>query len=319
VKDTEQDSLTMKRIIRELSDIKPDMIVGPVYPQQVKMAGKYAQAHNIQLISPLSAKPQLVNANSNILQVIPSRMVESEAMARYLKLHAKGQIILIRGTDSASMSNSWRFKKHLLGDMPLDSSGHVLKFRDFKLNDSLMRVLTTVLSKDLNNIVVVFSDHEPGVSRLVTRLNMMSPLYGIELFGMPSWQGMKTIDLNYLHNLQLGIFTPFYIDFSDSAVVKFLKAFRALYGYEPYEQTVLGFNYAMLGYDVGLYFLTALMSYGCDFPLCLKHLNADQLLTKFDFRRSGTGGYVNNSVVIIRYQKDFSVEKLSIVAPAPAF
>jgi|WetSurSiteA1Bulk_404760.scaffolds.fasta_scaffold03337_2 LysM repeat protein/ABC-type branched-subunit amino acid transport system substrate-binding protein len=319
VKDTEHDTLKIKKIVKELSVLQPDLIIGPVFAEDVSITGRLARYLDISLVSPLSTRPQLVAGNPSIFQVIPPRQEESYALARYLKNTTKGQVVLIRGTDSISMSNSWRFKKHLLENMPCDPVGNPLVFRDYKLNDSLINVLSKVLTKEDDNIIVVFSDNEPDVSRLLTRIYMMSTLYPVRLLGMPSWQAMKSIDLTYLHNLQVSLITPFFTDYTNPEIARYLSKSREVYGYEPYEITSLGYNFSMLGYDIGLFFLSALKQYGRDFQQCLDQLDSEKLLSRFRFSRQGTGGYVNNSYMLIQYRKDFTVARETFLDDGPAY
>lgn len=324
VYDTERDTLKTKKIVQELSLVQPDLIIGPVYSEDVKITGRLARYQEIQLVSPLSTRSSLVAGNSNIIQVIPSTSTESIALANYLKQFNKGRFILIRGTDSVSMNNSWRFKKYFLENLPTDISGSFLQFKDYRLNDSLMRVLGNVLSKEEENVIIVFSDREPDVSRLVTKLFMMSSLYPVKLFGMPSWQNWKTIDLNYFHSLQLHLITPFFTDYTNPQIKKFLVKSHIELGSEPYEISPLGYNFTMLGYDIGFYFLSALQKYGRNFLQCLDQVDADQLLTKYNFQKAGEGGYVNNSYNLIQYRNDFTIERSAILngqplMPVPVF
>ncbi len=314
--DTERDTMKLKRIIRTLPEIKPDLIVGPVYSEDVDITGRFARYQNVNLVSPLSSRPGLAGLNPRIFQVIPSRESEAYALANYLQQFKKGRIVLIRGTDSLSMKNSWRFKKRLLENMPVNEAGLPLQFVEHKLNDSLYHAMSKILTKDEENLVVVFSEDEPQVSILISRLIQRSSLYPVILFGMPSWQSWTNIDLNFYHNLQLHIISPFYTDYANPAITRFLKKSRNLYGYEPYEISPTGYNFSMLGYDIGLYFLSALKQYGKNFQDCLNQLNVDQLLTDFNFVR-GSAGMVNHSYSIIHYRNDFTVEKLAVVSGAP--
>ncbi|MBN1791324.1 MAG: LysM peptidoglycan-binding domain-containing protein [Bacteroidales bacterium] len=320
VKDTERDTVKIKKIVRELSVLQPDLIIGPVYTEDVNIAGRFARYQEISLVSPLSTRHRLVAGNSNILQVIPSRQAESLALARYIRSSARGQLILVRGTDSASMSNSWIFKKYILESMAPDSMTQPFIFKDYNLNDSLFRVLGKVLSRDLENYIVVFSDDEPVVSQFITRLQSISSLYPVKLYGMPTWQTWKSIDLlNYFHHLQVNLITPFYIDNNDPKIRRFLSRSREVFGYEPYDVTPLGYSYSMLGYDIGLYFLSALRQYGKSFLPCLDQVSADQLMTRFRFAREGAGGYMNSNFVLIQYKNDFTVEKVTLIDSAPAY
>ena len=311
--DTERDTFKLKKIVRELSVIQPDLIIGPVYSEDVKIAGHLARYQDFNLVSPLSTRPSLVNSNPRIFQVIPSTAAESNGLAGYLSQFRKGRFILIRGTDSISMRDSWRFKRQFTGQLPLDDNGNLLRFNDYLLNDSLISILSQVLSQDEENIIIVFSDNEPDVSRLITRLFMMSDLYPMKLFGLPSWQNWKTIELNYFHILQLHLITPFYTDYSDPQVKRFLYKCRTNYGYEPYEISPKGYNFVMLGYDIGLYFLSALKQYGREFQYCLNQVDEDQLLTKYNFVQEGEGGYTNSSFNLIRYNTDYTVANTAII------
>ncbi len=317
VYDTERDTLKVKKIVRELSLIHPDLVIGPVFSEDVSIAGRFARYEEIQLVSPLSVKPELVNNNPNIIQIVPSKPHEGYALANYLQQLNKGRFILIRGTDSLSLKNSWRFKKYFMDRAPADTSGKPLHFVDYLLNDSLMRVLQKILSKEEENYIVVFSDHEPDVSKLVSRLYLLSDAYPIRLVGMPSWQVWKSIDWIQLHGLQLQLISPFYVDYSSAHTRNFLLKSRSKLGYEPYEVKSLGYNFTMLGYDIGLYFLSALKQYGRNFGNCINQVEADQLLTKFHFQKASSGGFVNTNCNIIQYGEDFSVEKKATSSGEP--
>ncbi len=312
VYDTERDTVKVKKIVRELSLIHPDLIIGPVFSEDVSIAGRFARYEEIQLVSPLSVKPELVNNNQNIIQVVPSKPHEGYALANYLKQLNKGRFILVRGTDSLSMKNSWRFKKYFMDNAPADISGQPLHFADYVLKDSLMRVLHKILSKEEENYILVFSDHEPDVSKLVSRLYLLSDVYPIRLVGLPSWQVWKSIDWIQLHGLQLQLISPFYVDYSSPLTRKFLSKSRSKLGYEPYEIKSQGYNFTMLGYDIGLYFLSALKQYGRNFGNCINQVDVDQLLTRFHFQKTEAGGYVNTNFSIIQYGEDFSVEKKAV-------
>jgi LysM repeat protein len=311
VYDTEHDSMKVKKDARELSIIQPDLIIGPVYSEDVKITSRLSRYLDINLVSPLSTRPSLIMHNPRIFQVIPSRQAENEELAKYAIPEGKGRLILVRGSDTLTMKNSWGFKKYLLEHFPGDSIGNSLQFFDYKLNDSLIINLDHILSKEEDNILVIYSDNEPDVSRLISKLYMVSTLYPMKIYGMPSWQTWKTIDLNYLHNLQLYLITPFYADFTNNKIRNFLHRCHEIYGYEPYEISPIGYNYCMLGYDIGFYFLSALKQFGKDFQQCIDQLTLDLLLSDYRYVKDGEGGYSNTRYSLIQYTKDYTVVKIS--------
>lgn len=305
--DTERDTMKIKRIVRDLSLIQPDLIIGPVYSEDVRIAGRLAKYNEINLVSPLSSRTSLVRQNGRIIQVIPSKEAECRSLAEYIGRLNKGHLVLLRGTDSVSQRNGWLFRKYLQERMPADENNNPLMLSNYKLNDSLLTNLSRVLNQHDTNIVIVFSESEPDVSRLMSKLYMMSGLYPIKVFGMPSWQTWKTIELNYFHHLQLHLISPFYVDHNNAEVKQYLEKCRKKFGYEPYETSASGYNFSMLGYDLGYYFLSALRLYGKDFQQCMENMETNLLLSPYRFMKEGQGGYVNHGFNMIRYNPDFTI------------
>jgi LysM repeat protein/ABC-type branched-subunit amino acid transport system substrate-binding protein len=305
--DTERDSVKTKKIVRDLSLIRPDLVIGPVWSEEVQIVGRLAKYSDFNLVSPLSSRTSLAGQNNRIIQVIPSREAECRSLANFISHMKKGQLFLFRGADSGSVRGSALFRKYLQENMPKDESNNPLMFHNYKLNDSLLTNISKVLVQQDDNIVIVFSESEPDVSRLMTKLYMMSSLYPITVYGMPSWQTWKTIELNYFHHLQLHLISPFYIDYNNAAVKAFLEKCRRVYGYEPYETSASGYNFCMLGFDVGYYFLSALRQFGKDFQQCMGSLESDLLLSPYRFVQLGQGGYINQGFNMIRYNPDFTI------------
>ncbi len=321
--DTERDFEKLVRIQRELLMLQPDLIIGPVYTEHMSAVSRLAMYQDINIISPLSTSKSLVNGNERLFQVVPSKEAENVALIEYLKQYEKtGQFILIRSADSLSMNDSKHFKMNMLNSMPLDTIGNSPRFRDYVLTDTLMenfeKLLEKILTKDKDNFVIVFSSNEADVIKLISRLYVLSDKenYPIRLFGQPEWQTWQGIDLSHVHQLQLTLFTPFYTDFSDHQTAGFLRKCRDWYKYEPYGISPQGYNYCMLGYDIGLYFLSALKKYGKNFEHCLHMLNNDLLLSSYRFQKTEKGGYENRYVSFIRYNPDFTIEKIQYRIPA---
>jgi hypothetical protein len=212
------------------------------------------------------------------------------------------------------MRATWKFKQELLPYFDTDSLGNPLNFSDYKLNDSTMRKLSKILNHDKENIIIIASENEPDVTSLIGKLHLMSRIYKMSLFGVPAWQVWKSIDIKYFHAMQLQYYTPFYVDYTDADVIRFLKKCRKMYGFEPYEITPKGYNFCMLGYDIGMYFISAMGRYGYDFARCMNTLDMDLLLTHYNFIRTGAG-YSNQTIHMIRYNTDYTLEKVTVTPP----
>lgn len=314
VYDTERDTLKVKRIIQQLSGIQPDLIIGPVFSEDVKRVGQFALDQGISLVSPLSTRPDLIAGNPSVIQVVPADDSENAFFARYIARYKDNPIILFRSDDSLSMKASWKFKKELLSYLEKDSLGNPVNFSDYKLNDSTLRKLNKILKHDAENIVIIASENEPDVTALIVKLGLWSRAYKMTLFGVPAWQVWKNIDIKYFHSMQLQYYTPFFVDYSNPEVQQFIRKCRKIYGFEPYEISPRGYNFCMLGYDIGLYFITALEQYGNSFAPCMNHLDVDLLLTQYKFSRTGQG-FSNHAVHMIRYKPDYTIEVVPCAEP----
>jgi len=314
VYDTERDTLKVKKIIQQLYSVQPDLIIGPAYSDDVKLVGQFALNQGINLVSPLSTRSELVTENPSVIQVVPADDAENAFFARYLAQFKANPIILFRDDDSLSLKASWKFKKELLPYLDKDSLGNPLNFWDYKLNDSTLRKLNKILRHDTENVIVIASENEPDVSALIVKLSLWSRAYKMSLYGVPAWQVWKAIDIKYFHSMQLQYYTPFYIDYGNPEVINFIRKCRKVYGFEPYEITPKGYNFCMLGYDIGLYFITALEQYGNSFSPCMNNLDIDLLLSRYNFSHSGEG-FSNNTIHMIRYKPDYTIERVVITEP----
>ncbi|MBN1159604.1 MAG: LysM peptidoglycan-binding domain-containing protein [Bacteroidales bacterium] len=309
--DTERNIEKLILIQRELLTLQPDLIIGPVYTENMSMVSRMADYQDVNIVSPLSTNQSLITSNERLFQVVPSKETESLALAGYLQQFENGRFLLLRGTDSLSLNDSWRFKTQMMAFLSSDSANELSRFKDYVLNDTLLDNLDRILSEDEENLVIVFSNNEADVGRLVSRLYVISGKYPVRLFGQPEWQVWQGIDLDYIHKLQLTLFTPFYTDFSSKATADFLRKCRSMYRFEPYTVSPQGYNYCMLGYDIGFYFLSALKMYGRNFQNCLHHLDSGLLLSDYRFLKTESGGYMNRHISFIRYNPDYTVEKTS--------
>jgi hypothetical protein len=209
------------------------------------------------------------------------------------------------------MRESWKFKQELLPYFDTDSLGNPLNFNDYRLNDSTIRKLSKILKNDAENIIIVISENEPDVTSLIGKLHLMSRVYKMSLYGLPVWQVWKNIDIKYFHAMQLQYYTPFYVDYNNPEIIRFMQKCRKVYGFEPYEITPKGYNFCMLGYDIGMYFISALGRYGYDVAPCMNTLDMDQLLTHYNFIKTGEG-YSNQTIQMIRYNPDYTLEKVTV-------
>lgn len=312
VYDTKSDTNEVKRILSRLRTDIPDVIMGPVYPENIKLVLDFASLNNVPVISPFYNRNEQLRYYKKILQVTPSREVERDAILKYVSNFNNENVILVHSGDTVSNNDLSLFRK---GIYKLNSNGTSINFKEVINNDTIRANLPNVLDPARKNIIIVLSDNSIYVNGVLSKLDLSSKRYNITVIGQPSWMSFQTINIEYYHNLEVTLFTPFYINYSTRATKNFLKKYRNFFGTEPTTLNSIGINWAYLGYDVTNYLVNVYYQYGSDFYGCLPYFNHRSLLTEFSFsQHTPQGGYENNAINVIRFEKtDFEVKREEII------
>ena len=105
------------------------------------------------------------------------------------------------------------------------------------------------------------------------------------------------------HNMNLHISLPYFVDYTNENIKRFLLQYRALYNTEPTP-------YAFQGYDITKYLLEQMEKYGNSFihqdnPAAASMLQSDFRLRKDDCNERS--GLKNRATRNIRYNPDFTI------------
>ena len=135
--------------------------------------------------------------------------------------------------------------------------------------------------------------------------------YEIKVFGYPAMRALDNLDPKYLFDLDVLIYTPYWIDYSKQDVRDFTSDFRKKFYTEPAE-----LSYAWQGYDIAYFFISGLAVHGRKFISHPEIHNPDLLQTRFDFRRKTTkDGFENQNLFPIRYTNDYEIILISEYEP----
>jgi hypothetical protein len=164
------------------------------------------------------------------------------------------------------------------------------------------------LSKDLKNIIIIPSNHEPFVVEIVNPLPIRFSGYNIELIGLSQWSSFQSVDLESIHRLNLGYFSPYYFSYDSADVSHFLSRSRSLFGGEPLTETRKGGLISFLGHDITWHFIKSFELHREQFILHAEEFSPDLLMNSFKFRKkSFAGGFENRSLIMVRYTPELSV------------
>lgn len=144
------------------------------------------------------------------------------------------------------------------------------------------------------NLVIAFADGEVFPVEIMTSLNELKDSIDFTLIGLPEWDDYEKLDPKYLMNFSTHVFTPSLIDYDNESAEDFIYKFRQEFNAEPLQ-------YAYDGFDIGLYFFKAMMTYGKEFEDCLEEFDPGLLNGRLRFMKSPYGGYENTYWNIYKY------------------
>jgi LysM repeat protein len=307
VYDTERNPSKVRDIISLTEFRNTDLIIGPVYPENIEIVAGWAQRNRVNIVSPLAPRSDFLAGNPYLFQVTPSASVELEQASVFISNFPSSNFVLIHKNDPFERNIVETFKNNIFKHFSYNSNYESLVFKEVVYTDFTTNIEQSLIAGE-KNIVIIPSSEQAFVSDVLMRLNNLSRFYDITIFGLNEWQRFANIEVEYLHNMELHFASPFFIDYENEDVKQFLRRFREKYRTEP---SYYGFQ----GYDIMFYFLQAMKNYGPDFRECLPIMHTDLLQTDFLFRKSDfRNGFENNGIFIVKYGRDLNIKRLGLNA-----
>lgn len=284
VYDEDKDTLQTKRMLRNPEMKNMDLIIGLLYQKNFQLVSDFAQKNGINIINPLSEREQVITDHSRVFKVMPSNVSQISHLAEDLANEFPDQNIVIArniqysdldAADSLKMECS----KRKLQAIITEGYEHAIEN----------------LSKEKGNVLVVFSENKVYAIELLTKLNEIRNDYNLTIIGLPRWDKLDGLETDYLVNMKVHVMAPYFIDYQDKDVKKFVLNFQDQYKTDP---ELLAFQ----GFDVAYYFLSALQKYGKNFGHCVPEFHMKSLQTDFQFSRSNDNGYENQHWEMYEYE-----------------
>jgi len=307
--DLKKDSVKTANIINDGSLSNSDLIIGPVYEKNFMQIAKYAKNNSINAVYPINSLNNVdINNNLNIFVLNSNLNTEIQQFARYFSSFKDNNYILINNGSEYEKEIITLYKTNLQNEFSKKYGNETLPLKEILYSQSGLSGVENNLHKEKLNIIIMPSANQIFVINMLTKLQPLSKKFKIILLGMPSWKKFdNNIETEYLYNLNMCSFVPFYIDYNSQKAKDFIKIYRNYYNCEPSK-------FSFLGYDTGIYFLSALKNYGKNFQDCISNIKVEQLQSFFNFNKtSKDGGYENNGTFIIRYNNENNVQIENII------
>lgn len=276
-----------------------DLIVGPVFPDDMKAFASVLTSARNPIASPLSPAAPTTIRNQNLITVTPPLQYHALAAAKYAtgKIKAK-RIFILNSGFTADKEYIGYFKK------AVDSlTKKTVQFTEIVVSKGDLSAIIPRLSLAAENVFVMPSTNQQFLTVTLQSLEELSDSYPVTLFGHPNWEKFTFLKAQQLQRLKTHITNADRVNYKATSTLNFLRNYRKVYKSEPSE-------YAIKGFDEALYFgkLLALSS--------SEHIKTDLEKTgfagihnKFNFVRLPGLGWVNTYVDVLTYA-NFELKKV---------
>lgn len=314
--DIKGDTSRVSGLIRSGQLDNMDLIIGPVHSSDLAVISRFSTERDIPVVSPVPLiDNSLLTGNPYLFMAGSSLDITHRAIAAKVAEYPDHNIIVIHSdTLMEGYAELTRLRKYLMTELAdrivegkLDYKELTFYSRSLHGRDSALR-LSRSLSDKKGNIVIIASEEPPLMSETLMDIHSLLRRFDIKIFGYPYMRNLENLDPKYFFDLNLMVYTPYWIDAESDDVKQFNSDFRKLFYTEPSEN-----SFAWSGYDIAYYFISGLAIHGKDFLVHPEIHNPDLLQTRFVFRRNYlVNGFENEKLYLIRYNNDYEIELLNV-------
>jgi LysM repeat protein len=290
VYDSQNDTLTIKSILKKPEFKTMDLVIGPLFPDKMGVVARWCKEKKVKFVCPVASNTDILKENPFVYAAIPSDATLIEGAAKYLlNRNPKEQIVLVKPVTEKDIVLYDRFRSSF---MSLPYSGTRPKLIESNLTD-----YKTFIKKGANTTFVIPSTDEVTSKKFMNSLiSASNNVTGtITVFGTKDWLAFEDINGAYKNKYNFHFSSPNDFNYTYEETKLLNKVYRKTYNADMTKMSVQGF-------DVLLFF-------------SLKYLlNQDPnfgIMSDFNMVQKGTGnGFENNNSFILK-QQDFEIVKIA--------
>jgi LysM repeat protein len=308
--DIKDDTVEISRLINSGKLATMDLIIGPVYSNNLSIVSKYASTRGIPVVSPVPLENNTaLIMNPTLFMACSSLEIAQKAIAKKISEYNDHNIVFVHADTLGIDPDVKRFKSLIFSELSKKMPYEDIRFKEFKFysksmfnNDSINR-LSQALSDQSKNIIIVASEYDPIISELIDNVSSLARRYDIKLFAYPVIRELDRLEQKELFDMDILVYSPYWIDYSKKNVKLFNAKYQSKFYTQPLEK-----SYAWQGYDVAYYFLSGIAMNGRRFIEHPEIHYPEMLESQFDFQRKAPGdGFENQKLFMVRYAKDYEV------------
>jgi LysM repeat protein/ABC-type branched-subunit amino acid transport system substrate-binding protein len=310
--DTQQNSDSIRKFIYREEFLETDLIIGPVYAQVQEEVADIAAKNRIPMVSPLSSQSRELTSNPWFFQVNPSHDFLAVKTAELItEEYFNSNFVVVKTSNSGGLPEEKVVEvvRERMIHSGFWGKPEGMQFYEYDFAREGPFGFSRILSPHKENVIFVASMNEGDLSVVLSNINNLVGDYSITLIGFNRYEQFRSITDEFFHNLNLHYIAPYWVDYENPATIRFLEKFKKHFHTEPN-------NFGLQGYDIAFHFLNALKNYGKDFAECLPYQRVHLAQGSYQFEKvSQFGGYMNQGVSVISYQRNFDVVRKRVIGP----
>ncbi|MBQ5549998.1 MAG: LysM peptidoglycan-binding domain-containing protein, partial [Bacteroidales bacterium] len=215
VYDTERsgNAAKMESICSDPELKKADLIIGPLYTENVTRVAKFAKDNHIAMVSPFAIKNELLKDNPYLFQFTPSTNTSIEETAEFFAGMSDCNLILLHSSESKLKPAEMTLLRNYRN---IINSINNLALKEIDFDNGGNNVLKSALNiTETNVIVVTSSDDEVFISKIINYLTNLqkNENYKIVLLGSQSWERVNNIDVEFLQGMNFSYRSANFINY----------------------------------------------------------------------------------------------------------
>lgn len=286
VYDTRQDSLEVIKILSDPEMQKLDLLIGPVYDNELIEAEKFCSVYKIPMVSPLRYFPNKTGGEFPLINCIPPDSLEFFYQGRHAANAFKNfQVLVVENNDKQLKPYAARnFKKGFE-----QAGGKKCSIIDGKIKTPL----SEWNGKD-SLFIFYTSKNSTACGLALDNANKDKWIVG----GSPDWLDVDRSNYNVFNGVYF--YDPYCVPTNDTTYKAMRKTFRTKYGGDPQ-------RYTFIGYDQLMFFGNALMAFDRNFYVHILDRNFRMIHTNYRFIKRGN--LIENAGTNLFYFDNYNLYK----------
>lgn len=293
--DSRNDSLRMLTIREKLKGNNVDLILGPLFTENIKLLNQFTQRTKTNMVSPLANVPNCLKSNPYYISMDPGKDVIARQVANLINRKFEGaNIFVVRQYANPERRIAKRMDQ--LVDTNKVNSYQKLVLKETQYNTS--KVFKDTLKK-AKNVIFIPSKDEAFITSAISGIKGVDTVFTIDsinretgdtaktyydiqddvtLIGLPDWLDYGSIDGNMMEQFDMHILSDYHVNYQHLPTADFVRAYRRKNHTEPSK-------YAIKGYDFMLVLGKLVDSYGIFFQRYWQDLTLPGIHTQFHFQQ----------------------------------